>query len=313
MNDLYDKRLCLPSRKDFESLEEKPEFFTTASRKRIAYYQYGDPKGHPLLFYHGTGSHIQAMCLHKPALEYGFRIIAPDRPGVGLSEFSPGWSVLEFARDIGKLTDHLGLDSFGIVGISGAGPTLMASAYVLEKRLKCVIDLACAMPLYKDKEALSELGGTDRFYARLGTRLPLIVFQFPFSLIGITMKFLKKPELFAKMFKSSLCPADQEIFSIPDFQYFLMKDFQTLFRNGSKAAAHDAQNVYRNWGFSLSEIKTHIEGFQGTADKFIPPVFSSHMAKTVLDSNLNLIEGQGHFCHIVYCYNTLRKIKELFY
>lgn len=305
--------LSIPSKAEFEELEKDVRFYKTRNGARIAFHEYGDPAGHPIIFYHGTGSHVQGMCLHKPGIRYGFRIIVPDRPGIGQSDFRPNWTVLEYSRDIAELANHLGIESFGAIGISGAGPTLMATAFTNPHKLKCVVELACAMPLYRDKKAIRHLGSADRLYAILGTRLPLSAFRLPFSIIGLTMKILKKPRLFAKMFKSSLCASDQAIFALPDFQYFLMKDFQSLFSHGSKAAAYDAQTVYKDWGFNIADIHIHIEGFHGTDDKFIPIKFSEYMTKTIKKSHLNSIQNQGHFYHLVYGYQMLKKVKDLFY
>lgn len=113
------------------------------------------------------------------------------------------------------------------------------------------------------------------------------------------------------MFDSSLCHADKELFKQPDLQYLLMRDFQELFRHGSKGPAYDAQTVYKSWGFNLSDI--HIEVFQGTADKFIPAKFSEYLAKNAKNVRLNLLEGQGHFYHLAYGYQMLKKVADLFY
>ncbi len=298
---------------EIEELEKDVKFYKTQKGTRLAFHEYGDTGGHPVIFYHGTGSHVHGMLLHKPALKYGFRIIAPDRPGIAQSDYRAGWTILEYAKDIAGLADSLGIGSFGAIGISGAGPTLMASAFAIPERLHCVVDLACAMPLYTDAEMRKQLGTMDRFYAVLGTRLPLALFKIPFSLLGIMERVIKSPKSFAKMFDSSLCPADKEIFARPDFQYLFMRDFQELFRQGAKGPAYDAQTVYKKWGFNLSDIKTHIEVFQGAEDKFVPKMFSEYLKKTVKDVRVNMMEGQGHFCHLVYGYRMLEKVSELFY
>jgi pimeloyl-ACP methyl ester carboxylesterase len=308
-----ENRMSLVSKEELEKLESKVKFHITRHGTRMAYHEYGDPEGKPIIFYHGTGSHVHGMLLHKPALELGFRVIAPDRPGVAQSDFRPGWTVLEYAQDIAGLADSLGIERFGAVGISGAGPSLMASAFVIPNRLHCVIDLACAMPVYADPGMATYLGTADRFYAFLGTRLPLALFKVPFSLLGIMQKVMKSPESFAKMFDSSLCPADKEIFKLPEVQYLFMRDFQELFRQGSTGPAYDAQTVYKDWGFDLKDIGFHIEIFQGTADIFIPKKFSEYLQKKAKDARLNLIEGQGHFYHLIYGYQMLEKVRVLFY
>lgn len=306
-------RLSILSRPEIEALEKNVRLFMTRHGTRLAFHEYGDPAGHPLVFYHGTGSHVHGMLLHKPGLELGFRIIAPDRPGVALSDFRPGWTILEYAQDLADLADSLAIDTFGAIGISGGGPTLMASAFAIPERLHCVVDLACAMPVYADREMVKHLGTMDRFYARFGTRLPLTLFRIPFSILGIMQTILKSPKSFAKMFDSSLCPADKEIFSQSDFQYLFMRDFQEFFRQGSVPPAYDAQTVYKPWGFNIADIETHIEVFQGSADKFIPPKFSEYLARHAKSVRLNMLEGQGHFCHVAYGYRLLEKVAELFY
>jgi pimeloyl-ACP methyl ester carboxylesterase len=253
------------------------------------------------------------MLLHKPGLKYGFRIIAPDRPGVAQSTFRNGWTILDYALDMADLADYLGINTFGAMGISGGGPTLMASAFAIPERLHCVIDLACAMPVYGDPQMLDHLGTLDRLYARLGDHMPLTLFKIPFSILGIMQSLMKSPASFAKMFDSSLCSADMELFQIADFQYLFMRDFQELFRNGAVGPAYDAQTVYRHWGFNLSDIRTHIEVFHGAADKFVPPEFSEFLAENVPDTRINHIEGQGHFCHLAFGYDLLKKTAELFY
>jgi len=169
------------------------------------------------------------------------------------------------------------------------------------------------MPLYGNPEMFRYLGTMDRFYAKLGTGLPLALFTVPFSLLGMMQKVMRSPESFARMFDSSLCRADKDIFKLPDFQYLFMRDFQELFRHGAKGPAYDAQTIYKGWGFSLSEIDIHIEVFQGSADLFVPPKFSEYLTKTAKDVRLNSIEGQGHFHHLAYGFETLRKVKDLFY
>ncbi|OGV52842.1 MAG: hypothetical protein A2X49_09375 [Lentisphaerae bacterium GWF2_52_8] len=305
--------LSLLSKDEIDELEKGVQFHKTRHGTKLAFHDYGDPKGHPIFFYHGTGSHVHGMLLHKPALKYGFRIITPDRPGIAQSDFRPGWTPLEYAQDIAGLADQLGIASFGAIGISGAGPSLMASAFAIPGRLRFVVDLACAMPLYNDPEMIKGLGTMDRLYAKLGTCLPLALFQIPFSFIGMTQRVMKSPKSFAKMFDSSLCAADKDIFKLPEFQYLLMRDFQELFRHGSKAPAYDAQTVYKEWGFKLSDIDMHIEVFQGESDLFVPAKFSEYLVKTAKDARLNMIEGQGHFYHLAYGYQMLEKVAKLFY
>lgn len=305
--------ISILSKEEVEALETDVRFFTTKRGPRLAYHEYGDPNGHPMIFYHGSGSHVHGMMLHKPGQRHGFRIIAPDRPGVAQSDYRPGWTPLDYAEDMADLADSLGFDTFAAVGISGGGPTLYASAYRTPERLRCVVPLACSVPLYRDPAMRAQLGFSDRMYAYLGASLPLRLFALPFSLLGFMQRWMKSPKSFAKMFGASLCKADKELFSHPEVQYIIMRDFQELFRNGSIGPSADAQTNYRDWPFRLADIQCHLELFHGAADKFIPKSFSEWLVKQVPDANLNLIPGQGHFYHVACGYQLLETIKAKFY
>jgi pimeloyl-ACP methyl ester carboxylesterase len=299
------------SQERIEELNKTLRIFTLKGGRKIAYYQYGDPTGKPIFFCHGTGSHVHVMLLDDAARAHGYRIIVPDRPGVGLSDFSPQRKLLDGASDISLLADELGIEKFGLMGISGGGPTVLACAYSIPERLNFAVDLAGAVPLYNDPEALKKLGAIDRFYAKIGNYLPLFLFQIPFALLGFQQRMLKNPKAFSDMMRSSMCQADMELFNIPEMQYVFMRDFQELFRQGSCGPALDAQLIYHSWGFDVSKITMHLEIRQGSQDRWIPPYFSQYLANTLPDAKLNLIEGQGHFYHMAYADSTMSFVDQI--
>lgn len=292
-------------REEIDELQATVKFLACKDGRRLAYYEYGDPSGTPIIFAHGTGSHVHVMLLHHAAKRKKFRIIVPDRPGVGQSDFQPGRKILDGAADIAALADHLGIGKFGVMGISGGGPTVLACAYSLADRLLFAVDLAGAVPLYRDPEALKKLGTMDRFYAKIGAKLPLWLFQVPFSLIGFQMRTMKSPQAFVKMMGSSMCKPDMDLFLMPDMAYILMRDFQELFLKGAKGPSYDAQVIYLDWGFDLSKIKTRVEIRHGTEDRWVPLMFSEWLSKTVPGARLTAISGQGHFYHMAYGDETL--------
>jgi pimeloyl-ACP methyl ester carboxylesterase len=90
--------------------------------RTLACCEYGDPTGDPIFYAHGgPSSRLEALIFDKTARQYGFRLIATDRPGMGLSTFKPGRVLLDYPRDIGELTDTLEIDRFGVMGWSGGG------------------------------------------------------------------------------------------------------------------------------------------------------------------------------------------------
>lgn len=151
---------------EIEQLNQQVKYLSLPSMRKIAYYECGVPAGLPIIYLHGTGSHFEGLLLHQAGLRQGFRIIAPDRPGVGLSDFQPNRKVLDWPNDILSLAEQLGLRRFGMMGCSGAGPYLMACAFALTDKVDYVVDLACAAPLYQDAQAIKQLGAWNRSLAK---------------------------------------------------------------------------------------------------------------------------------------------------
>src|SRR4051812_23549228 len=104
------------------------KLFVMRTGRALEVQEYGDPTGHPAFFFHGLiGSHHQASYIAEQARENGLRIIAPNRPGVGRSEFVDRKSPLEAIADVEDVAAALGLGQFSVIGISGGTPYALAS------------------------------------------------------------------------------------------------------------------------------------------------------------------------------------------
>ena len=71
----------------------------------------------------------------EAAARLGVRLILPDRPGIGLSDFKPGRAILDWPADVLALADALNLPRFALMGLSGGGPYAAACAYKIPQRL----------------------------------------------------------------------------------------------------------------------------------------------------------------------------------
>src|SRR5438309_1061710 len=90
------------------------------SGRKLEVQEYGNGAGHPAFFFHGLiGSHYQASYVSEQARREGLRIIAPNRPGVGRSEFAVRRSPLDAVRDVEDVANALGIEEFSLIGISG--------------------------------------------------------------------------------------------------------------------------------------------------------------------------------------------------
>src|SRR5260370_34619307 len=90
----------------------------------------------PVFFFHGLpGARLQRYPDDAIAIASGARIIALDRPGLGLSSFQPGRKLLDWPGDVSELAGALSIDRFAAIGLSGGGPYMLARAYKIPWRL----------------------------------------------------------------------------------------------------------------------------------------------------------------------------------
>ena len=107
-----------------------------ADGRRIGYAEYGDPEGASVLAIHGTpGSRFMFALTDKAARERGLRIVAPERPGYGLSDYRRKDGLARAADDMSAFADALGLRRFAVIGVSGGGPYAVAAAAAMADRI----------------------------------------------------------------------------------------------------------------------------------------------------------------------------------
>lgn len=140
----------LPSQRSLPppSLDDSSAKLALPDGRNIGYAQYGDLNGTPVITLHGMlGSRIENELFDANAKELGIRIIGIDRPGIGFSSPDPrplkNRKVVDHAKDVEALAEHLKLDEYAIIGMSGGGPYALGCAHSLpsapsKPRLKVV-------------------------------------------------------------------------------------------------------------------------------------------------------------------------------
>lgn len=119
---------------------------TLPSGRKLGYAEYGLPTGTPIIYQHGfPGSRLEAAYLDRAANRVGARIIAIDRPGFGWSSPVKERTVLSSADDVRSLADHLRLQRFGVMGVSGGGPYALACARALPADRLRAVSIICGL------------------------------------------------------------------------------------------------------------------------------------------------------------------------
>jgi pimeloyl-ACP methyl ester carboxylesterase len=103
--------------------------------RALAYAEWGDVHGPPVFFFHGSPL-SRLWCPDEEATEAArVRLVAVDRPGIGLSDLQPGRRLEDWPLDVAELADALGLDRFAVAGYSAGGPYALACAALLGERV----------------------------------------------------------------------------------------------------------------------------------------------------------------------------------
>ncbi len=92
--------------------------------RALGYAEFGSPEGEPVFYFHGFPNSRVDWLISDPddaAGALNTRIIAPDRPGYGLSDYQRGRKLLDWPQDVLELANALQIDKFAVLGISGGG------------------------------------------------------------------------------------------------------------------------------------------------------------------------------------------------
>jgi pimeloyl-ACP methyl ester carboxylesterase/DNA-binding CsgD family transcriptional regulator len=122
------------------------QFLRLGDGRRLAWRQYGDPAGKPVMIVHqGLGCSVLPRGTDALARDLGLRLVCPERPGAGRSDPLPQFSYDGVARDMTALVADLGLERVQIASFMAGAPFALAAAAQLGSRARRVL-LASARP-----------------------------------------------------------------------------------------------------------------------------------------------------------------------
>jgi pimeloyl-ACP methyl ester carboxylesterase len=259
--------------------------------RMLGYAQYGQPDGEPILYFHGhPGSRLEASLAHEAAAASGFRVIALDRPGCGLSDFQQGRSITDWPADVEEATDALGINSFSVAGASGGGPYALACAWRLPGRVVRAAVISGVGPFHVPR-ITKGMRWQNRIFFPLAARWPALA---RVLMRSMRRNVISRPERTLEALARAMSPADADIVRRPEVRPLLIADITEAFRQGAEGAAHDMVLLGRPWGFSLREIKQEVFLWQGETDTLVPPAMGRYQTEQIPRSHGTTVPGAGH-------------------
>jgi len=260
--------------------------------RTLAYSEYGDPRGLPILYFHGSpSSRLEAGLVEPAALRFNARIIAPDRPGFGRSEFKPGRKLEDWPEDVIELANALELDHFAVLGVSGGGPYAATCALKIPQRLTTVGIVSGLCPA-DAPGVVDSMRRQNRQLQQFGRRAPWLVR----ILFWMTVRAMKRdPDgSFAKM-AAELPEPDQAILARAEHREYLLNTFLEAFRRGTRGAALETSLYARPWGFRLGDIKKEVHLWHGELDINATPAMGRYLATAIPNCQPRFYADEGHF------------------
>jgi len=251
----------------------------------LAYAEWGDRGGRPVLLFHGTpGSRL--LCPDADATEaLGVRLITVDRPGYGRSDPAPDFSILTWADDFAALHQRLDLPPCPVVGWSGGGPYALACA-VRAPALVTSVGLAASRgPL----DALPDgFGERDRSLAQLLRR------ERAAALEGIRSDAQWYADDPASFFADGWDGPDDALLARPNVRQTMTEFEREGARQGSMGYVADQVAKFEPWGFSVADVTQEVGVWIGGADS--PRVHSAaaYFVATIPRATLVTFPGTAH-------------------
>jgi pimeloyl-ACP methyl ester carboxylesterase len=267
--------------------------FRLRDGRQLGFAEYGQSQGVPFIYCHGwPSSRLEPRSMEPVCVEMGVRLLAPDRPGFGLSDFRPRRTFLDFAEDVRQLADYAGLDRFFVMGISGGGPYAAACAAAIPERLTGAL-LVCSVAPADAPNATKGMVAVNRWLLAMAHRTPRLAQCV--ACICLWAIWRKGQQVVPKQIEARLPPADQRALSSKELRETLIAGSSEALRRGVKAAAVDGLLYGRPWGFALQSIHASVHLWHGESDVVVPAAMGHYLAQNIPNCRAHFYPEDGHF------------------
>lgn len=253
----------------------------------------GPEDGRPLIFHTGTpAAGVQHPEAVKAAEARGLRHISYSRPGYAGSDRHAGRTVADCVDDVRAVADHVGIDRFFTVGLSGGGPHALACAALLGERVIAAATIGAVAPHDADGlDFLRGMGEDNQAEFDAATTGPDALFRF---LQTVTPSFANATAAdIAQAFGDLVTEVDRDVVT-GDFAEYLADSSREGLANGIWGWFDDDLAFVREWGFEPSAITCPLTIWHGVQDQFVPASHGEWLASHVAVADLQLRPDHGH-------------------
>ena len=202
------------------------------------------------------------------------------------------------------LADHLGIESFGLVGVSGGGPHALACARMLPERVTAAGIVSGVGPM-GDPSFDVGMVGFNRGLTFLARYSPLLLRpMFWFQEFSVR----QWPEAALRAAAKRFPAPDVKLLDRPDVRAVFFADAQRSSATAAQAATQDYVLFARDWGFRLQDVAVPCHLWHGDADQNVLFGHGRFMAERIPGAVLNRCPGEGHLLYVDHLEEVLQTV-----
>jgi pimeloyl-ACP methyl ester carboxylesterase len=275
------------------------ESLTLADGRILTYAVYGASTTSKVVFYFHAfpSSRLEGRIWHDAALKLGTCLVVPDRPEMGNATFQPNRTLLDYPIDILALADHLQIERFYTIGLSGGGPYAFACVRGIPKER--LLGASVLSGMYPISLGTGGMMMRSRILLWLAPWAPgLMGFLFDKAMGDAARN--GDPKVFEDMILQDIetrPQKDREAFTDPRFKGDFIEATREGLRQGSQGMAWEASMNGSPWGFEFDELDPDIPLtlWHAEADINCPAAMAKKAKENLPRANLKLIgDDEGH-------------------
>jgi pimeloyl-ACP methyl ester carboxylesterase len=263
--------------------------------RKLAFAEFGNPDGYPVLYFHASpSSRLEPLAIGDDIFsQLGLRVISPDRPGMGGSDFQKHRGFSDWPEDVKFLAEAIGLSKFSVLGVSGGGGYAAVCAAKIPEKLNKVVIASGSWRI--DSEAVKIIGFPMNLMWRLTIHTPILL---PLILKTVTKMISQPPK---DGFEGTSAPpnkilpaADHAVMAQPGRIEINQQIMKEVMKQGTKGPAWDYRLCVWEWDFDLAEIQIPLTLFHGEQDRNYPLELVGRVAKDLPSAKLLTFPQDGH-------------------
>jgi pimeloyl-ACP methyl ester carboxylesterase len=254
---------------------------TLADGRRLAWAEWGSPRGAPVLLCPGAAISRHLGISAKAVAALGVRLVSVDRPGLGASTPAPGRTLADFAADVGELVELRGLGRPALLGNSQGAPFALACA---------AAGIARALALVSASDEVAAPEFRNALPPHLRDLLDLVATD-PDGATAVLRRF--DADAMWDLVMAGAPPCDRAVYSTRSFERAYRTALREGFTQGPEGYVRDTLLAMSRWPIPLAHIEIPVDVWYGAEDVSHSPDNGATLTGRIPGAHRHVVPGTG--------------------